>query len=664
MFSLDKGTGLYHNFAMRLAVPFLVVLLAALSAAADGFVYTPVEPSPERRAEMEAMCARLEERGFPRIPPNAEWTCAYYESFSDLDNELYFGEEDSCSSGMAWLVNPNGKNGTNTLVGVSGCLFQCPSNDYSRGRIALDVSLFIRRLREIKEANDAPDADGARPSLGLGILFAVGMFRSGREAEADAIVRAVEGERGLAVAEREARLALARSDMIEAGYTFEKSGDFNALADTLAKSLERNPPDGDAVSALDTRKAKLDAIRAHLAGAIPDIPGLNKEGQCLARALPDWTDWSFLDRDSLFPSLDIDTVPWLLPGAWTNAMPFCDAVHSDAALRIARLGIKAVPLLEAMTDDSSPARWKRNRWGEKDIFVTRGDVARELLSRFLPFEIGRVALESSQVKPMRDFTANFTTGTEDDLLRLYVQGGRYSEDESPLLWAYLARRLALAPFPILESDILMALHERTVYDADRNVNTAVLAGDTALLLADLYLSVRGEAAAGFRDKLCAQLRQIASSFSFPTNQTAKILNGGCEFVCYTARNPQGFVESIRAWTGKVADNYAALRLREGTSDEIRARADAVANWYARLWNAKLAKKSEDDISTPAFVIFHGIEESDERPWSDFVRPAKGFRDFHEYTAAQFFTSEEIKQMERWTREWQAEYGDKEPDDVE
>ena len=78
----------------------------------------------------------------------------------------------------------------------------------------------------------------------------------------------------------------------------------------------------------------------------------------------------------------------------------------------------------------------------------------------------------------------------------------------------------------------------------------------------------------------------------------------------------------------------------------------------------MAKKSEDDISTPAFVIFHGIEESDERPWSDFVRPAKGFRDFHEYTAAQFFTSEEIKQMERWTREWQAEYGDKEPDDVE
>ncbi len=55
-----------------LLIPLLVLAASAATAVADGF-FDPPEPTPERRAELDALCSRLEALGLPAIPPEAKW---------------------------------------------------------------------------------------------------------------------------------------------------------------------------------------------------------------------------------------------------------------------------------------------------------------------------------------------------------------------------------------------------------------------------------------------------------------------------------------------------------------------------------------------------------------------------------------------------------------
>ncbi len=228
MFSLDKGTGLCHNFAMRLAVPFLVVLLAALSAAADGFVILTNAIPSERRAALVALCERLEACGLPQLPRGAEWTDAFDNGRKPPYSEFYFG--DLSASGHSWRLPKDEGDGIAVFVNPAGLRYKDASKDIHPARPARDAARIASMLLEeaernrktalIEEAIDrGEDVDEeileeftlgkTRPkAVGAVVIFAVQLFRAGYEAEANAIVSALEQARGLESAERDAQHTL------------------------------------------------------------------------------------------------------------------------------------------------------------------------------------------------------------------------------------------------------------------------------------------------------------------------------------------------------------------------------------------------------------------------------------------------------------------------
>ena len=221
MFSLDKGTGLYHNFAMRLAVPFLVVLLAALSAAADGFVISTNAIPSERRAALEALCERLETCGLPRLPRGAEWTDAFDSGRSLPHDEFYFGGWVR-SFGYSWRIKRDEENGISEVIDTAGRRYLFSSTDIHSARITRDAAAIATALlndaEESKQAKVEEDDDddmlrkrrlsAQGQKVGCVIIFAVQLFRAGYEAEANAILYALEQARGLESAERDARHTL------------------------------------------------------------------------------------------------------------------------------------------------------------------------------------------------------------------------------------------------------------------------------------------------------------------------------------------------------------------------------------------------------------------------------------------------------------------------
>ena len=222
MFSLDKGTGLYHNFAMRLAVPFLVVLLAALSAAADGFVISTNAIPSERRAALEALCARIEACGLPKLPRGAEWTDAFDSGRSLPHEEFYFGGWVR-SFGYSWRIKHNEETGLSEVIDTAGRRYLFSSSDIHSARITRDAAaIAIALLNDAEESKkvkgDEDDDDdmlmedrrlsAIDKKVGCVLVFAVQLFRAGYEAEANAIISALEQARGLESAERDARHTL------------------------------------------------------------------------------------------------------------------------------------------------------------------------------------------------------------------------------------------------------------------------------------------------------------------------------------------------------------------------------------------------------------------------------------------------------------------------
>ena len=73
---------------MTKALAILAATLAFASALADGFVVSTNALSAERRAALEALCARLETNGLVRVPAGAEWTDLV--PLSDINYEEFF----------------------------------------------------------------------------------------------------------------------------------------------------------------------------------------------------------------------------------------------------------------------------------------------------------------------------------------------------------------------------------------------------------------------------------------------------------------------------------------------------------------------------------------------------------------------------------------------
>ena len=190
---------------MTKALAILAATLAFASALADGFVYTPAEPSPERLAAIGGLCERLESKGLPRLPRGAEWVEAWDDEmpWERKAAEVFFGDFDESNPGSAWRLPSGDSNGTNDLVGLSGHRFASSAEEVIPARIARDVPRLIAALRRTHGGG----------SCGLALIFASGLFRTGREADADAVLGAIEAARGLDAAERDAVRILSRSDI-------------------------------------------------------------------------------------------------------------------------------------------------------------------------------------------------------------------------------------------------------------------------------------------------------------------------------------------------------------------------------------------------------------------------------------------------------------------
>ena len=562
----------------------LALLLAALHSApalADGF-FDPPEPTPERRAELDALCSRMEALGLPAIPPEAAWACIKAETGSHHfgeRNDVYFDQYSKTARGNAWRLPSEESGGTNVFVTVDGRRIVLPPDSsaaqaWERVRIQRDIVALRKALVENASHKD----EWRRESAGKALLFAAELFRSGHEAAADALVSAIERDpRGLSGAERDAAVFRARADVRAAGLAFYASGDFAALAAALEDSLRRIPPLGekdDEAPVNDRRETWLAQLRPRLAGEQPpELEGLDEENQALARAIAD--EPAGPNHYENPPHFYHDNnLPWLLPAAWTNFVANAD----DVQTRILRRGPAALPLLAAMAEgDAWPVigDWRNNgREDENPPFCTRADAATRILTRFVfaALKVGWDEDRSVVAARLRDRLAN---ATEDDVARFYLAEMEYGFPN--LLEAWLARRTGAAPLPWLEEDILAALHGPFVDEYGTKGLTARL----ALHAADAYLAVRGESAAAFRDRLVETLQTVSKTATYPEKTTTPLSDGMVRTVEYIPESPLLYVPKLRAWAAEVAGLFADLKLASGAPDDIRRRGETLASWHDR-----------------------------------------------------------------------------------
>ena len=593
-------------------MPLLALLLTLLAlhsatARADGF-FDPPEPTPERRAELDALCSRLEALGLPAIPPEAEWAYIEHERGSHHfgeRNDVYFDQYSKTARGNAWRLPAEESGGTNVFVTVDGRRIVLPPDSgaqtaWAPVRIQRDIVGLHKALDENANLTDEYRLD----SVGKSLLFAAELFRSGREAAADALVAAIERDpRGLSGAERDAAIFRARADVRAAGLAFFASGDFAALAAALEDSLRRIPPLGekdDGAPVNDRRETWLAQLRPRLAGEQPpELEGLDEENQALARALAD--EPAGPNHYENLPHFYHDNnLPWLLPAAWTNFV----ANDDDVQTRILRRGPAALPLLAAMAEgDAWPVvgDWRANDWADAiPPFCTRADVAKRILTRFAfaTLKVGWDEDRSAVAARLRDRLAN---ATEEEVARFYL--GVAKNELPALLEAWLARRAGAGPLPWLEDAILAGLQGPFVYSFYAE---DLFAGGRALDVADSYLAVRGEAAAAFRNRIVEALQVIAETATMPGKKETTLPDGRVQTVEYeyipnsfTFKNdeqvadlPEQYISKLRNWATGMARQFAGLELASGAPDDIRNRAETLAAWHDRTspdFNANAAE---------------------------------------------------------------------------
>ena len=207
--------------AMKLASLFFLAILLASSTLADGFIISTNAIPSERRAALEALCERIEACGLPKLPRGAEWTDAFDSGRSLPHEEFYFGGWVR-SFGYSWRIKQDEENGISEVIDTAGRRYLFSSTDIHSARITRDAAAIATALlndaEESKQAKVEEDDDddmlrkrrlsALGQKVGCVLIFAVQLFRAGYEAEANAIVYALEQARGLESAERDARHTL------------------------------------------------------------------------------------------------------------------------------------------------------------------------------------------------------------------------------------------------------------------------------------------------------------------------------------------------------------------------------------------------------------------------------------------------------------------------
>ena len=206
---------------MKLVPLFFFAILLAASAMADGFLISTNAIAPERRAMLAALCERIETCGLPQLPRGAEWIDAFDSGRSLPHEEFYFGGWVR-SFGYSWRIKPDEETGLSEVIDTAGRRYLFPSTDLHSARTTRDAAAIATALlndaeesKKVKSDEDDDDdmlvkrrlsAQGQK--VGCVLIFAVQLFRAGYEAEANAIISALEQARGLESAERDARHTL------------------------------------------------------------------------------------------------------------------------------------------------------------------------------------------------------------------------------------------------------------------------------------------------------------------------------------------------------------------------------------------------------------------------------------------------------------------------
>lgn len=540
----------------------LLLAVAAASAAADGF-FDPPPPPPERVAELDALCARLEALGMPAVPPDADWVFCGESgmwpsdatTFPDGDRASipFFGSADATIAGNAWRWRP-APDAPACVLSVYGDLFaaspgfqpeQLPLARLGRATAGLRAAL----------ADNPPDPATTTP--GPAVLFCAQLHRHGETARAAALLGLLGG------AEPSATGALGRAQFAALLRSPARTNDLPAFAAALEENLARFP---DAY-ATDPRTGLLAGIRGRVAAAGKPVPGVPADLQELVRALDRATKTDG-DPDAFGPAgEDFDyerllDIPWLLPEAWTNALP----VPSNAVWRVRALGPRALDLLLPLLDDPTmvDGQWYDSGCTSYRTW-TRADAARSILSGLLPLAVEREAMgRATDAATRAALRALVAEADAEDRFLLYLLR---EADRTPwhvlsgwdgLLLAWLAERAAEGPLPKIEARL-----EKTIRDVPQLsffCDAREAGPQRALVLALFYAAFRGEAGAPFRDRILAVLRDRAASWEPPSGRmpVRDVFGRPDGTVEFRYKNPDFARRRGRAWYAKWAEAFASV----------------------------------------------------------------------------------------------------------
>ena len=645
----------------------LLLPLLALAARADGF-FDPPAPAPERVAALDALCARLEALGMPAVPPDAEWVflprtgsgswTASATTFPDahLLPIPFFGSA-AAVDGNAWRWRP-APDAPALVLTVFGDVLSGEDEDAVPSRLGRATAglraALAARPEGFPSVGKAPESRLRAGSTWLGsvVLFSAQLHRHGETAEAAAFLGLLDGTGRGAEGEASASNALGRAHYAALLRSPARTNDLPAFAAALEENLARFPDayancsSADArfadlsreiaenlaerfaalepaISGNDPRAELLAGVRSRIAAADTPVPGVPADLQDLVRAL-DAASADELWNDAFGPAVEnYDTtrladVPWLLPEACSGVFPW----PSNAISRIRLLGPRALDLLLPLLGDRTlvDGDWAHPPYVRSANF-TRADAAESILRDLLP-------------EPVRDAFFDADPGNaRDAALRALVPAADAEERFLFYLWrdpwrtpwhvldgwdglllAWLAERAAEGPLPKVEARLEAIAREATLLDAwDQSAGIFGPQPQRALCLALFYAAFRGEAAAPFRDRVLAALRDRAASWEPPSGPVPvrdALGNGDGETIEHTFKDPDRARRRGRAWFAKWADGFAAVPLGPSDPAALRARAAELAAWLrcAALVDSddKLLLRPDLDAVPPAPGLLRAV----------------------------------------------------------
>lgn len=407
--------------------------------------------------------------------------------FPDLRNARYIALDDphqvgagglfnyDMESGDAWLLGEtaatNGGPARIRIVINGGCAMtadvlekigygeQAPRRPAVQGWTAVEPARDFRRALWLLNSlavgkTESPyDWDTVVPRL---FLFALALQQRGDAASARTLMTALQAqEESWPAVLQKARDILREQQYRSLFFRFSETGDWLAFRDGMKALLaSEGPRNWDRRSEV---AQILSGAEAAIRGETNTPAGFSERENMLARELLK------AERVKTHADYQRQDILWLVPASWTNALP----PGNDPDLRIRALGLKALPLLVALSDDEAytriPLQNDRFNPGRTRVDLprpmTRGEAALAILKELLPAGLtkGRNSFEDRDPDELVEAATAFYTEnkdkTDEQVAGLFLFDS--SEDSSPgPALAYLQTKAAAGPVPLLEEYLL------------------------------------------------------------------------------------------------------------------------------------------------------------------------------------------------------------------